>query len=309
MNRDRILPKSSTSTSSTSKHRKLRTRIVQIGSFKTQWLGEHSFHWSDLYHALIVASWPKFFSILTGGYFLLNALFACAYLLGSSGIENARPGSFNDVFFFSVQTMASIGYGAMYPKTPYIHSLVTIEALVGVLGVAMATGLMFARFSRPTARALFSKIATICPYNGVPTLMFRVANQRHNSIVEAQVRVNLLRSEVTAEGHSMRRLYELPLTRQYSPIFALSWMVMHPIDAESPLSGETLESAIEKDLQIIVTLTGLDSTVSQTVHANHLYHADALVWDRRFVDVLHFNNDGDRYIDYPRFHDTETIDS
>jgi inward rectifier potassium channel len=303
MNRDRIL-----STPSTSKQRKLRTRIVQIGSSKSEWLGEHSFHWSDLYHALIVASWPKFFSILTGGYFLLNALFACAYLLGSSGIENARPGSFSDAFFFSVQTMASIGYGAMYPKTPYIHSLVTIEALIGVLGVAMATGLMFARFSRPTARALFSSIATICPYNGVPTLMFRMANQRHNSIVEAQLRVNLLRSEVTAEGHAMRRFYELPLSRQYSPIFSLSWMVMHPIDAESPLFGETLESAIAQDLQIIVTLTGLDATVSQTVHANHLYRADDLVWNRRFVDVLHFHSNGTRYIDYAHFHETEPLE-
>ncbi len=308
MNRDRT-----SSPSSTPKPRKLRTRIIQIGSIKTQWQGEYSFHWSDLYHALIVTSWPKFFSILAGGYFLLNALFACAYFLGSHGIENARPGSFSDVFFFSVQTMASIGYGAMYPKTPYIHSLVTIEALIGVLGVAMATGLMFARFSRPTARALFSNIATICPYNGLPNLMFRVANQRHNSIVEAQVRVNLLRSEVTAEGHSMRRFYELPLSRQYSPIFALSWMVMHPIDAESPLFGETLESAIEKDLQIVVTLTGLDATVSQTVHANHLYRAEDLVWNRRFVDVLHFRstgsgNEGSRYIDYANFHETEPLE-
>lgn len=255
-----------------------------------------------------MTSWVKFFALIVGGYFAVNIAFALAYLAGGDGIENARPGSFADTFFFSVQTMATIGYGAMYPKTAYANLLVTLEALLGLLGVAMATGLMFARFSRPTARVLFSQVAVICLYNGVPTLMFRAANQRHHKIVEAQIRVSLLWEEVTAEGHHLRRFYDLDLARSQSPIFALSWLVMHPIDANSPLLGETSASLLERDAQLIVILTGLDETVSQTVHASHLYLPADLRWNRRFVDILSVEPNGSRHIDYPRFHDTIPFD-
>ncbi|MBE9039969.1 ATP-sensitive inward rectifier potassium channel 10 [Oscillatoriales cyanobacterium LEGE 11467] len=254
-----------------------------------------------------MTSWQKFFGLIVGAYFAINLLFALAYVAGGDGIENAEPGSFWDAFFFSVQTMATIGYGAMYPKTPYAHFLVTIEVLIGLLAVAMATSLMFARFSRPTARILFSQVAVICPYNGVPTLMFRAANQRSHKIVEAQIRVTLLRQEVTSEGHQMRRFYELSLARAYSPFFLLSWMVMHPIDPASPLHGETLTSLIDRDAQIVVMLTGLDEAGSQTVHASYLYAPEDILWNHRFVDVLTPCPSGARYIDYPRFHDTQPL--
>lgn len=287
-----------------SKRPNIRPRAIRIGKRKLKWQGEYSFHWSDLYHWLLIASWTQFFSLIVGGYLVVNIAFAIAYLVGGNCIEKARPGSFTDAFFFSVQTMATIGYGAMYPKTTYANILVTLEAILGILAVAMATGLMFARFSRPTARVLFSEVAVICPYNGVPTLMFRAANQRDHKLIEAQVRMSLLRTEVTSEGHRLRRFYDLQPSSSQSPIFAISWLVMHPIDEDSPLYGETDASLVEEDAQIIVILTGLDETVSQTVHASQLYLPANLRWNHRFVDIVSDQADGSRHVSYSDFHTT-----
>lgn len=271
-------------------------------------LGLPHFHWDDLYHWLLMISWLEFLGLIFILYLVTNLLFAFAYLAGGDGIANAQPGDFQDAFFFSIQTMATIGYGSMYPTTPYTHLLVAIEALFGLLGFAIATGLMFARFSKPTARVLFSRVAVICPYNGVPTLMFRVANQRNNWIVEAQLRVTIvLPSEVTSEGHSLRRLYDLKLVRSQTPILTISWMAMHEIDETSPLSGVTEDKLAEWNPEIIVILTGLDETVSQTIHARHLYGASDILWNVRFVDVLSRGKDGDRHIDYTHFHDVTAL--
>ncbi|EGJ31298.1 inward rectifier potassium channel [Moorena producens 3L] len=252
---------------------------------------------------MLTVNWPMFFGLIAVCYLAINIVFALLYLAGGNCIENARPGSFFDVFFFSVQTMASIGYGAMYPVTSYANIIVTIEALVGLMALAMATGLMFARFSRPTARVIFSRRAVITPHNGVPTLMFRTANERDNRILEAQLRVSLLRYEVTLEGESMRRFYDMKLLRSQTPSFGLTWTVMHPIDQSSPLYGETPESLAEMEATLIITLVGIDETVSQTIHARHSYTASEILWDRRFVDMFHRKSDGSRIIDYSHFHD------
>ncbi|NJL63652.1 MAG: ATP-sensitive inward rectifier potassium channel 10 [Methylacidiphilales bacterium] len=257
----------------------------------------------DLYHVLIKLSWAKFIVLVSLGYLIANIIFAWAYILGGDGIANARPGNFFDAFFFSVQTMASIGYGAMYPKTLYANLLVTLEALLGLLGLAMASGIMFARFSLPKARVMFSRVALIAPYNGLPTLMFRVANKRQNWILEAQVRVSLVKSELTKEGDFMRRFYDIPLVRSQSPLFALSWLVMHQINEDSPLSGITMEEMIDSEMEIVVTLTGIDETVSQPIHARHSFVAEEIVWNMRFVDILSKTSDGKRCIDYSLFHD------
>src|SRR5208337_4984173 len=154
---------------------------------------------------------------------LANAAFALVYVLGGDSIENARPGSFTDAFFFSVQTMATIGFGKMVPRTGLANVLVTLESLVGLLGLAIATGLVFAKFSRPTARVLFSRVAVISPWDGVRSLMFRMANERDNRIIEAQVHVVLMRNEATAENVLVRRVHDLALLRHNNPSFALSW--------------------------------------------------------------------------------------
>ncbi|NEQ38747.1 MAG: ATP-sensitive inward rectifier potassium channel 10 [Okeania sp. SIO3I5] len=286
--------------------------VRQIGLTEFRILGIPNFHWSDFYHWLMKISWPQLWGIIISFYFVINTLFALLYLGSGNGIYNAKPGSFIDAFSFSVQTMATIGYGAMYPTNVYTNILVAIEVFIGLIGVAMITGLMFARFSLPTARVLFSRVAVICPYNGVPTLMFRIANQRQNWIVEAQVRVTvLLNPEVTPEGHSLRRFCDLKLVRSETPMLALSWSVMHQIDEDSPLYGwseDDFQNINNQDIRFFVTFTGLDETVSQTIHARHVYKLDQVIWHHRFVDVMSTGIDGQRYFDYSRFHDVVPLE-
>lgn len=281
--------------------------VSRNGEMNIERRGVSRWHLSELYHWLLTLSWPGFFALITLLYILTNTLFATLYLAGGNCIANAQPGAFQDTFFFSVQTMATIGYGAMYPRTAYANFIVTIEALFGLLGVAMVTGLAFARFSRPTARVLFSNVAIITPFQGVPTLMYRTANQRYNQILEAKQRVTLVRDEVTAEGQFMRRFYDMQLVRSQTAIFALTWTVMHQIDENSPLYGVTPEDFVNQKIEIVVTLTGIDETVSQVVHARHSFVAEEILWNVRFVDILSKTPDGYRSVDYTRFHDVEPL--
>ncbi|NJK69382.1 MAG: ATP-sensitive inward rectifier potassium channel 10 [Microcoleus sp. CSU_2_2] len=294
------------------RNRQQQTRLVgRKGQFSLNVvrLGLPRLHFADLYHSLLTLSWPRFLILIWLSYTVTNSLFALAYLAGGDCIANARPGSFNDAFFFSVQTMATIGYGAMYPRTDYANTIVSIQALFGLWGVAMITGLAFARFSRPTARVIFSRVAIIAPFNGVPTLMYRTANQRFNQILEAQQRATLIRDEVTLEGELMRRFYDLPLMRSQSPVFALTWTVMHAIDENSPLYKLTAKDLVEQQAEIVITLTGLDETVSQTIHARHSFVASEILWDMQFVDIISRKPDGKRVVDYTQFHEVKPVES
>ncbi len=259
----------------------------------------------DLYHSLLVAPWVAFFVGVLVAYVGANLLFAMGYLAIGDGIEEARPGSFADAFFFSVQTMATIGYGKMAPRGLAANVLVTLEALVGLLGLALVTGLVFAKFSRPTARVVFSRNAIITSFDGVPSLLVRMANERANQIAEAQAHLVLLRTERTPEGDEVRRVHDLKLRRSQSAFFALTWMVVHPITEDSPLFGETPESLRAKDVDLVASLTGLDETLSQSVHARHAWSPAQILWGRRFADVLVTLPDGRRAIDYRRFHELE----
>jgi inward rectifier potassium channel len=281
---------------------------VQDGRFHIMGMNAWYSYWREPYHLLLTIPWFGFLLLIASSYIATNALFALAYLAGGDCIENAKHGSFLDAFFFSVQTLASIGYGAMYPKTIYANTIVTIEAMVGLVGIAVMTGLAFARFSRPSARVVFSSVATIAPYEGIPTLIFRTANKRRNQILEAQMRVYLMRDEVTLEGQFIRRIYDLQLLRSQSPSFTLTWVAMHSIDQSSPLYGMTAESLVQTNSMIVISLTGIDETVSQVVHARHDYTADEILWNNRFVDIIHRTPEGHRYIDYNHFHDVLPLD-
>jgi len=262
----------------------------------------------DLYHRLLTMPWTGFFALLAAAYVAFNAIFALLYRLQDGSIaESGR--SFANAFFFSVQTMATIGYGEMHPATLYANVLVTIEVLLGLLGFALGTGVIFARISRPTARVMFSRAAVITDFDGVPTLMFRVANQRLNRILEAHVTVSLVRNELAAEGVAMRRFYELPVARERSPLFVLTWTVMHAIDKTSPLHGATQETLKAQGAELIVTLRGLDETFAQTIHARHNYLAEEILWQRRLVDIIGTTPDGRLSVDYSRFHDTADAQS
>jgi inward rectifier potassium channel len=281
---------------------------IRNGKFHIIGMGVwHSF-WREPYHLLLTIPWIGFLGLVAVLYVTTNTLFALLYLAGGDCIENAQSGSFIDAFFFSVQTLASIGYGAMYPKTIYANVIVTIEAMVGLVGIAVMTGLAFARFSRPTARVIFSNVAAIAPHEGIPTLVFRTANQRRNQILEAQMRVYMMRDEITVEGQFLRRIYDLNLLRSQSPSFTLTWMVMHPIDELSPLYGMTPESLLQTNSTIIVSLSGIDETVAQVVHARHHYAAHEILWNNRFIDIIHQKSEGHRYIDFNHFHDVEPLD-
>lgn len=220
---------------------------------------------------------------------------------GDGAIANARPGSLLDAFFFSVQTMASIGYGALYPQSLYANIVIVLEFFVGLLFIAMATGISFARFSVPTARILFSRYAVVAPVNQVPMLMFRTANRRRNRILEARLWVTLVRDEATQAGEELRRFMILRWCDRKHPLFALTWTAMHPIDAQSPLYGATSDSLKAAHAEVIVIIAGMDETTSQTIHSRHSFVADEILWNYRFEDILGWITDGYRAINDTQF--------
>lgn len=277
-----------------------RSPIIERVGFETS-------YFDDLYHFLLISPWSHLLGIGAVLYFGANTIFAFLYMLGGDVITGAEPGSFRDAFFFSVQTLSTIGYGVMSPKGLYGSVLVAVEAFVGVVGVAMISGLVFSKFARPTARVGFSDRMLLTSRDGKPCLMFRVVNERTNEVLEASIRVRMLRSETTAEGEVMARLHDLPLVRGEQPLFIMNWMVMHVIDDASPLSGETAASLERDQVRFIVTFSGLDATFSTTIHARHGYSAGDIQWGGRYADMLSPGSDGRIRFDYARLNEIEPL--
>jgi inward rectifier potassium channel len=257
----------------------------------------------DVYHGLMRLSWVGTIGVIAAVYLALNAVFATVFAF-VGGIAHARPGSWLDCFFFSVQTMGTIGYGAMSPTSDLANSLVVVESVCGLVYTAVATGLLFAKFSMPSARLMFSREATIFRMDGVPTFAFRVSNLRSNRIVEAQVRVGMVRTERTREGKTFYRMLDLRLARERILSLARSWTVLHVIDEQSPLFGETAESLASKDVEIFVSIAGTDDLWMQTVHATHRYMHDEIAWGKRHVDVLSEEANA-LILDLTKFHELE----
>ena len=260
--------------------------------------------WRDVYYGFLVLPWSVFLVSLVGLYLLLNLGYAVLFALRQGSIYGARAGSLLDAFFFSIETMSTVGYGEMYPATFYGHVVVAIDVVTGVLLVPLATGLMIAKFTLPVARVMFSRNAVVSRFDGVPTLMFRIVNVRKNEIIEAHIKLTLLRDAETAEGHRYRRMLDLPLTRDASPFFALSWTVMHPIDEASPFYGMGPDDCRSEAAQLVAVLTGIDGTTSSIVYAQHGYASADILFDHAFEDVLEVKEDGTVNIDFRRFHST-----
>jgi inward rectifier potassium channel len=258
---------------------------------------------ADTYHYLVNAPWSVVLLTVAGAFGAANALFALAYM-ATGGVVNARAGSFSNAFFFSVQTLSTIGYGTMWPQSNEANALVALEALTGGLGLALMTGLVFAKFSRPTARVRFSKVAVIGDFRGRRSLMFRMANERDERIVQPQLYAVLLRTEAEAGGGNFIRVYDLHLVRDRHAFLALTWLVIHSIDDDSPLRDCTPDSLSRGQIAIIVSLTGIDEGLSQTVHAHHTYSAEDIRWNARFVDVIQ-PGDGEWLIDYSQFDEVQ----
>jgi len=282
----------------------------QENPIKIETIGQDSSPFGDLYHYVLTRAWWQFFAFVACGFLGANAFFALAYLSQPGSVANVRPGSFEDCFFFSVQTMATIGYGNMAPVTRFAHVLVTLEAMIGILGVALVTGITFAKFARPTARVLFAQKAVMAPRDGVMHLMFRMANWRHNQVVEAQLRVIVLVLEKTREGETLRVPIDLPLVRDRTTFFGLTWLAMHRIDESSMFYGpDAIEKLRKREAEIYLSFIGYDDTIAQTIHARHRYVLDDIVQNAHFADVLSMLPDGVRRIDYRHFHETIPLES
>ena len=269
--------------------------------------GQDVSRYTDVYHAVLRVPWLVFFLGLAAAFASVNALFALFFMADPGGIEHARPGNFWDAFVFSAQTIGSINYSVMVPKSTYVNTLVIFEAFTGYVVLALFTGMIFARFSRPFARVVFSKVAVIAPFDGVPTLMFRTANQRGNQVLDAAVTVTLAQQYRSIEGVVMRRFEELKLVRSRTSLFALSWTIMHRIDESSPLYGLNEAEMTRRQMEIVALLSGSDATMAETIYARHSYGPGDIVRGHHFVDVLSLTAKGVRVVDLTRFHDTAPV--
>jgi len=275
---------------------------VPVRRASASWL---SGAFADFYHVVVRTTWPRFLAAFVVVFLTINLFFGFLYFLQNDSIAGRQGNGFLEFFFFSVQTLATIGYGSLYPQTLYGHVLVTIEAMVGLLGIGMFAALAFARISLPRSRVVFSNTAVVSNFDGRPALMFRMANERNNRIIGAEVELSLFIHEATKEGHSMRRVYDLQLARNHTPMLALTWLVIHPIDGDSPLLRFSQDELSKSDFVLIATVKGLDETVSQTIHSNHTYTYEDIRWNHRFVDL--FRKDeltGKTIIDQKLIHDT-----
>jgi inward rectifier potassium channel len=257
----------------------------------------------DYHYRFLRTSWTNALLAIVVLFLALNAVFAELYLL-TGGVKHARPGSFSDTFYFSVQTMGTIGYGDKYPMSAGANALVVMEAVVSLIMTALVTGLVFSKFSQVQARVVFTRHIVVSPMDGVPTMMFRLGNERGNQIVEAQLHVVMIRTERTREGMTFYKMLDLPLVRERSQAFTRSWTAMHSITKDSPLYGVTDEQMAKEELEFVVSLMGTDDTSLQPVHARRHYGHDEVIWGARHADVLTELPDGSIVLDLRKFHDT-----
>jgi inward rectifier potassium channel len=261
---------------------------------------------------LLNLSWSGFLFVLTAFYILTNALFAVAYMLCGSGslarsVGTVVENGFLEAFFFSVQTFSTIGYGNLSPVGIAANIIVTVESLVGLLSVALATGLIFARFARPTAKVLFSRHAVVGPYRDRSAFMFRVTNGRRSQLIELQATVLYTRFE-EIDGRNLRRFYPLNLERNRVSFFPLSWTVVHPIDAESPLFGLTQDDLLRTEAEFLVLFSGIDETFSQMVYTRSSYKAEEVEWNARFSDIYNRSASSQLLtVDIRRLHNIERV--
>ena len=284
--------------------RTTKPRVIRLGDREIVTEGLNLSFWADISHRCMTASWPAFIGGAAVVFIAFNAVFAILYWAGNAPIANVPGGDYIDYLYFSIETLSTAGYGDMHPQTHYGHLIATIELFTGIFSMSLMTGLIFARFSRPNARLLFADNPVISNHEGKPTLMIRLANERHNIIGNATARLWMFKNIVSSEGHAYRRFYELPLTRNESPALALSWTLFHIIDEKSPLYGLTAEDLEAMNVALVIVLSGYDVVAAQTVHARKSYDYPDIRFGQRYAEILGLAEDGRLKIDYGRFHDT-----
>lgn len=287
--------------------RAARPRRINLGGRQVESVGLRTDFWADFSHRCLTASWPAFIAGSFLAFLLLNVAFAAILMLGDKPVANA-PGDFAHYFFFSIETLATVGYGDMHPQTDFGHVVASIEMFVGLFATAVMTGLIFYRFSRPRARFLFADKAVVARHDGRRCLMLRLANERLNPIINPSAKAWLATTVVTAEGETFRRFLELPLVRAQSPLFQLSWTIMHEIDEKSALANMDTEGLAALQGAILVSVEGHDETSAQTVRARKTYQAADIMFGARFVDVLESSDDDRVRVNYTKIHLTEPED-
>jgi len=280
---------------------------VRAGQIEFVKVNTERVDWREAYQWLLGLKWPQFAAFVAVLYIALNLIFAALYTLSGDSIAGIRPGSFVDAFFFSVQTLATVGYGHWYPRNLYGHIITTVEIMCGLFLIAVMTGLIFVRFSRPTARILFSRSAVIGPLNGKPTLMVRVGNARQHSMVEAEFRIMFNRDEPLVEGGDFRYFYPLKLHFDRLAMFPAALTLRHVIDEHSPLYGATPESLKASRAILVVSVVGIDPVISAAVQTQKDYLPSDIRFGERFVEIYSSLGDGKLTVDYGRIHHTEPV--
>ena len=282
---------------------------VRSGQVEFVKVNTDAWRWRDVYRWLLSLRWPQFAAVAAGVYIALNLLFAALYSLQQNSIAGSTGGHrFFDCFFFSVQTLATVGYGHMYPQTLYGHIVATIEIMSGLFLLAVMTGLIFVRFSRPIARVAFSRPMVIAPLNGKPTLMVRIGNENHHSMVEAEFRIMFSRDEPLIEGGDFRYFYDLKLHFDRLTVFPAALTLRHVIDQTSPLYGATPESLETDRALFFVSVVGVDPVIAAAVQTQQDYTWRDVLFGHRFVEIYTEHGGGRLTVDYGRLHETEPVE-
>lgn len=278
---------------------------IRVGKLEIHKVNSDSWDWRDLYHRVLGLRWSMFILLLLGLYIVLNLLFAAAYWIRPGCVAGMQSNSFTEAFFFSIETMATVGYGHMYPQTTFGHIIASFEIMVAMFCTAVMTGVIFVRFSRPTAKVIFSKMAVIAPFNGKPTLMVRVANGRHQTMVETQFRIMMHREQMTLDHGSFRTFHTLKLTFDHLTLFPAALTLMHVIDESSPLYGITREEIVASDMRLVASISGVDTVIPAAMQSHHGYDSEDIRFGERFVDIYSEDSTGKVTVDYGRLHETE----
>ena len=285
-----------------------RAKSVKIGNREFLTKGLDQSFWNDAFHNSMSASWPTFFLGFAVYFVLMNTFFACLFWLGGDCIANARPDSFADRFYFSIETLATVGYGDMHPQNDYGHMITSLEIFTGMSTLAVYTGLVFARFARPRAKVLFANAMTLGRHEGKPTLMARIANARHSAVNEAEAEIWLNYNEETREGPRFRRFRQLSLTQRRNPIFAFSWTLFHPVDETSPIFGLGPEELEAMDAFFVVIFEGHDDASGQRVNVRKGYGWSDVHFGHVFSEILTTSEGGLPQLDYGLIHEIEPED-
>ena len=272
--------------------RRERSSVVSFSSYTLTKKGVSRYDWTDPYRLAVELSWPQFLALLFAFYVTVTGVFGVLYLLVPGAVANARPYVFADHFFFSLETLATVGYGYMYPATTYGHLVAGAEILIGISFTAILTGLTFGRFSKPRAKFIFAEHPVVTTHNGRATLMLRVGNGRAGVLADARAKIGVLVAEVSAEGARFRRTHELSLARHTIPVFPLTWTIMHEIDEQSPLFGMTAESFKTADVRMFVSFEARDPLLAVVVHDLRDYGPNDVIFGARYVDMIGEDEEG-----------------